>query len=360
MSDSASSSSPPSPFPASQRPPASLGCPSGLVDQPHVGECPPLANVVLQANEAGCYARSGIDAEELRLRRELAETFGLDQAGEVDARSAAASLDLIEEHKSTETTHRLLLKTETYPSGARRYLLRQVDVTAAMEADRPSWGKKRDRSEQERVDSSVQRTKKMLRQHCMAKKVDRLLTLTYRDNMQDRRRCYEDCVRFITRARAVNLLRVYVAVAEQQKRGAWHVHIAIRGYMPVLTLRRLWRNVVGELGGNIDIAYRHRGDQANSPWRIAAYLSKYIGKAVAQLPPGERSYWASEWHGLAPVCTAELLPSSCTFTQVVVELHARIAQAETNGEITIKECWQARPPARAAPGYQPPYIVWAA
>jgi hypothetical protein len=201
---------------------------------------------------------------------------------------------------------------------------------------------KREKSEQERVHSSVLRTRKTIRRRCMAFKADRLLTLTYRENMTDRARAYADTVALIQRARAAGYLLKYVAVPEQQKRGAWHVHIACRGYMWVQTLRRIWRGVVGEFegkpNGNIDLSYRHRGQ--SNPWRIAAYLSKYIGKAIAQAQPGERTFWASEWGGQEPVQRVRLLPHGVTLTQVMLEVGRLLDQRRTAGHVAAVESWE--------------------
>lgn len=276
-----------------------------------------------------------------------------------DARSAAparSSLDLIEGHNSDK---RILRKIEQYPSGARRIVLREVDVSGPIEVP-PPRGKKRDRSEQERVDSSVQRSKRLVRQHCMAKRADRLLTLTYRENMEDRDRCYADFVRFLAKAQALGFLPVYVGVPERQKRGAWHVHIAMRGYMWVGTLRRLWREVVGQDNGNVDISYRKRGEGSLYPWRIAAYLSKYIGKAIAESAPGDRTFWASRWDGLQPTVTVELLDSGMKFTQVLSELLAQVVAEKESGAIQVYEWWMPKLPRGAPAGVQAPMVVWCA
>jgi hypothetical protein len=274
-----------------------------------------------------------------------------------DARSAAAecpSLDLIEGHNSSE--QRYLLKTEVYPSGAIRAVIKAVDMSAEpyLHAGNPQRNK-RDVSEQERAESSVQRTRKTIRQRCMAFGVDRMLTLTYQENMEDRERCYSDTIKLIQRCQAAGYLPKYVAVPEQQKRGAWHVHIACKGFMWVQTIRRFWREIVGL--GNIDMSYRHRNE--NNPWRIAAYLSKYIGKAIEQAKPGERTFWASEWGHLAPLCRVQLLRSGVTFTQVWATLFKLLGEKQEKGEIRVIEQWMPNKSAQAPPGYQPPLTVWA-
>lgn len=275
------------------------------------------------------------------------------------AAPAVPALDLIERHNSTETptpTPRVLVKTESYPTGARRVLIRQLspELDPIIVGGTPARTK-RDRSEQERVESSVARTRKTIRQRCMSFKADRLLTLTYRENMEDRERAYRDAVRFIAACRRANLLPKYVAVAERQKRGAWHIHMACRGYMPVMTLRRIWRGIVGQDNGNIDLSYRHRAQ--NNPWRIAAYLSKYIGKAIEQCQPGDRTFWASEWSGEQPVERVRLMAPGVTLTQVKVVALALLDEMRTKGVIQSVDEWAPRKKGSDPP---PLFVFWAA
>lgn len=70
----------------------------------------------------------------------------------------------------------------------------------------------------------------------------------------------------------------YVAVAEQQERGAWHWHLAVRGRQDVELLRRLWREVVGE--GNIDVS-APKGTRKDQRLYLVQYLGKYLVKAFA-------------------------------------------------------------------------------
>jgi hypothetical protein len=262
-------------------------------------------------------------------------------------------LDLIEGHNSP----RILLKTQCYPTGARRVVVKEVFYGDPVIVAGSPLRLKRDRSEQQRVESSVIRTRKTIAQRCMAIKADRLLTLTYRENMEDRGRCYRDTIRFVEKARGAGLLRHYVAVPEQQKRGAWHVHIAIAGYMPVITLRRLWREVVGSDNGNIDLSYRHRGE--SNPWRIASYLAKYIGKAIGQCQPGERTFWASEWAGLQPICRAVLLAPGVALTQVLGAIWQVLSKEQELGRLRTIDKWQPTKKLEDPGRLSPPVVVWA-
>jgi hypothetical protein len=274
---------------------------------------------------------------------------------QADARSAAACLDLIEEHNSpaslNETT---VVRIEDYGAAGVRIVLKAVDLDPPV---RISVGcplvERRDPDEQRRVESSVQRTKKTIRQRCLAFRVDRLLTLTYRENMRDRTRAYEDCTRFVEAARRAGVLADYVAVPEQQKRGAWHIHLAVRGYLPVMTLRRIWRSIVGADNGNVDISYQ-RGNP--TPWRIASYIAKYIGKAVEQCPPGQRTFWASEWTGRRPARGAFIVDGNQLTTQVLDRIRPVLEQLQAERGFRLVDYWWPKPREGRPPGI-PPLVV---
>lgn len=139
-------------------------------------------------------------------------------------------------------------------------------------------------------DAAAQRARSNVRRRCKHLQLCELVTLTYRENMVDRDRLMRDFDVFMKRLKRVAPHLHYVAVAERQKRGAWHMHIAVprvlshyayRGHLvrSYDLLRSLWRGVVGADNGNIDVARRRR--VRGSLRRLAAYLSKYIGKAFA-------------------------------------------------------------------------------
>lgn len=139
-------------------------------------------------------------------------------------------------------------------------------------------------------EAATQRARSNVRRRCKHLQLCELVTLTYRENMGDRDRLMRDFDVFMKRLRRLVPDLHYVAVAERQKRGAWHMHIAVprvlshyayRGHLvrSYDLLRSLWRGIVGADNGNIDVARRRR--VRGSLRRLAAYLSKYIGKAFA-------------------------------------------------------------------------------
>ena len=151
---------------------------------------------------------------------------------------------------------------------------------------------------------AARRAKSKIRQRCKAQGLDSLLTLTYRGNQTDRALCEVHLKAFLRRLRAAIPGFAYVAFFEPQKRGAWHVHMAVRKLPLKLAavngvqvksfnvVRAIWRSVVGEFGGNIDLG-RWKGNARKSAAKCAAYISKYCLKAYADGDLGSKRYRAS-------------------------------------------------------------------
>lgn len=151
---------------------------------------------------------------------------------------------------------------------------------------------------------SARRATTKLRRTCKVMGVDALLTLTYAFNQQDLALCKKHLKEFVRRMRKLIPGFAYVAAFERQKRGAWHVHMAIHALPMNLAasngvkvksygvVRAVWRSVVGELGGNIDQARRKRNSR-KTPAKMAAYISKYILKAFEDGEDHSNRYSAS-------------------------------------------------------------------
>lgn len=123
----------------------------------------------------------------------------------------------------------------------------------------------------ERDERSVRRTRKTFRYLMHSLAPDRMLTLTYRENMQDYETAAHNLNVFIRRLKRQYPGIVFVAVAEKQQRGAWHWHIALRQWVNVSLVREMWEY------GQINI---RRKTVKASVGRAASYLSKYLSKAV--------------------------------------------------------------------------------
>ena len=136
-----------------------------------------------------------------------------------------------------------------------------------------SRGESENRAQNE--DRSVRRARSMMRKKVLAYGLDHLLTLTYRENVTDFQTADDDLNRFVRLVKKERTEFHYVAVPEQQKRGAWHWHLAVKGRQDVDLLRRLWLHVVGH--GNIDVQKPISGQ--NRRLGLVKYLSKYLAKA---------------------------------------------------------------------------------
>jgi len=172
-----------------------------------------------------------------------------------------------------------------------------ADVQAAIERARNEPDPDRDERNLQRA---ARRAKTRVRRLCKAMGADTLLTLTYRGLQADPELAKRHTKEFVRRVTRVMPTFRCVVGFEPQKRGAWHMHLATAGIPAWFThkgcpvrsydlLRSIWRSVVGEWSGNIDVARRRR-HRDKSGAQIAAYISKYITKAFAE---GEK--WSNRW-----------------------------------------------------------------
>lgn len=127
-------------------------------------------------------------------------------------------------------------------------------------------------------DRAIRRAKSRLRQLILSANLTHLLTLTYRKNVTDFKRAADDLNRFVRKIKVHLPDWLYVSVAEQQERGAWHWHLAVRGRQDVNLLRTVWREIVGE--GNIDVS-APKGSRKDQRLYLVQYLGKYLVKAFA-------------------------------------------------------------------------------
>ncbi|CAG2142986.1 rolling circle replication-associated protein [Cupriavidus plantarum] len=182
------------------------------------------------------------------------------------------------------------------------------------------------RGESENVEqsrhASAKRARKNVRLRCQEIQADRLLTLTYRENMQDIERLKADFKAFMRAMKRAGMYH-YVAVPEPQKRGAWHIHVAVHGRLVYNLVRAVWRRVVGldEQGrpnGNVDV----RNPKTGGKWKrhaLAAYIAKYVTKEFDAHELNKKRYWSSK--GI-------VVPEPVTyFVQDSNDMHAVIVDA---------------------------------
>lgn len=188
-----------------------------------------------------------------------------------------------------------------------------------------------------KAEAARKRSQRRAKQNCRHKVkhagLDSLLTLTYRENMQDFDRMHRDCAAFVRiMKREIRGFRAVWAF-ERQDRGAWHAHLAIDRLSPHYKVRgmmvksyelarRVWRRIVGEDGGNIDVdghrgkGKRHRDARQRSLAKLAGYLSKYLTKDWGDTALYGRNMWGSTQNLQAPKPQVIELPD-CSFLDAI-------------------------------------------
>lgn len=86
---------------------------------------------------------------------------------------------------------------------------------------------------------SIKRARKQIWRKTMKSGLDYLLSLTYRENMQDLERAKQDLSLFCDRVQERIPGWKYLSVLQKQKRGAYHSHLAVRGWQNVVLLRKI-------------------------------------------------------------------------------------------------------------------------
>ncbi|WP_256253317.1 rolling circle replication-associated protein [Burkholderia ubonensis] len=125
------------------------------------------------------------------------------------------------------------------------------------------------RGESENSESNLmdaaKRAKQQVRLRCKAIGADRMITLTCRENMTDKARLKRDFDKLLRRLGGLYDFQ-YVAVAERQKRGAWHLRVAVRGRQNYRVLRSIWQSIVGVGNGQINVRnpFKEKGGAAQA------------------------------------------------------------------------------------------------
>lgn len=179
-------------------------------------------------------------------------------------------------------------------------------------------------------EKNAQRAKTKCRWFIKAAGLNELLTITYRDNQQDRALCkvhFKEWARRMKRALGGKF--EYVASFEKQERGAMHVHVACRK-LPSHGTRHgqkikawklgteIWRSIVGENNGLVFVGgkTKHGGKRRNlSLAKLAAYVSKYIMKDYADAPLESNRY--SRSNGLAEPKATRMVFNRASFEEML-------------------------------------------
>jgi hypothetical protein len=147
-------------------------------------------------------------------------------------------------------------------------------------------------------DDAGRRAKKNVRLCCKAIGADRMVTLTYRDNMLDRDQALKHWKAFCRRLGKVKAFH-YVAVIEEQERGALHFHVAVSGRQHYALLRSIWQRVLGRDAdgremGQVNVRDPHKFGFGNKgAHKIASYIAKYCGKEMNCRDLNQKRYFRS-------------------------------------------------------------------
>lgn len=174
-------------------------------------------------------------------------------------------------------------------------LIRQTSPLAMPNRARRGESEKREAN----LTDSAKRAKQAVRLRCKTIGADRMITLTYRENMTDKERLKRDWKKFCRRMGKCRAFH-YIATLEKQERGAFHIHVAVRGRQSYQLVRSIWQSIVGldQQGrqmGQINVRDPNKfGFGKNGQHKLAAYISKYIAKDLADHEMNKKQYWSSK------------------------------------------------------------------
>ena len=178
--------------------------------------------------------------------------------------------------------------------------------------------------------SAARRAKTMCRRVIISEGFDEMLTLTYRENQEDRALCKVHFAAWVRRMKkALGEFR-FCASFERQERGAMHIHCATHRLPHHAKYRgvkikawevgtRIWRDIVGADNGLCFVGGKTKwGGGARRKKmglaKMAAYVSKYIMKDFEQSPAESNRYQRSL--GIA-VPKSQKMFLQCTLAELI-------------------------------------------
>lgn len=178
---------------------------------------------------------------------------------------------------------------------------------------------------------SVRRARQKLRWLVKSSCADHMMTLSYRENMQDLDRLKRDWQAFVRLVRARFPDWQFVAVRETQDRGALHLHVAVVGRQNIAYLRKCWYIALGAspeaTGADTPGAVNMRGPSKRwggigYEWKadkLAGYMGKYLHKCFDMTEHHSKRYWHSKEIKL-PV-EQRIWLGAASFTDAIQQTH---------------------------------------
>lgn len=135
---------------------------------------------------------------------------------------------------------------------------------------------------------AIRRAKTKARRLILTLRPTSLGTTTFRNNVADPEvawRVQDKFVRFVHR-RFPN--DKFIVFPELQKRGAFHFHFPIAGWMPKEKLKyyhHCWRKAAGKHGGTFNVSWNRKAgvSDAENAVKICNYLTKYLSKQLGNV-----------------------------------------------------------------------------
>lgn len=163
---------------------------------------------------------------------------------------------------------------------------------------------------------SVRRARQKVRHLVKALNADHMLTFSYRENVEDIEKLKRDWQMFLRMMRGRYPGWQFVCIRERQERGAFHLHVAVKGKQDIRWILRCWLLAIGQEWEDVQQWYVHgvqlgatsrgavnvrapskRWGGAGKSWRperLAGYLTKYLGKEFANAEHHSKRYWHSK------------------------------------------------------------------
>lgn len=222
---------------------------------------------------------------------------------------------------------------DTYTARRRVYPDGQCEVSVCKDRffvgaalpSRPRTKRGESEKREQNEDDAGRRAKQKVRECCKTIGADRMVTLTYRENMVDRETALKHWKAFCRRLGKVASFH-YVAVIEEQQRGALHFHVAVRGRQNYVLLRSIWQRVLGQgqdgqQMGQVNVRDPHRfGFGKHGAHKLASYIAKYCSKEMNARQLDQKRYFRSKGIVVPEVdtirlkCTSMLGAAQAAFT----------------------------------------------
>jgi hypothetical protein len=238
-------------------------------------------------------------------------------------------------NRDTSETYRISLRT--YPTGDAEVIaikMSKDDHFRGGGATRKNHQK--GQMDPETLAKSKARSKQMVKRKVLSIEATVLLTLTYHENQTDLDLAWKHFAAFNRKMKQRYADRwQYVCVPEYQKRGAVHFHLAIRDvYYHWNTVRRYWREAVGEFRGNVDFKKlkTKKGGYVKNPKKLGGYLAKYITKSEI-VNFNSKRYSSSKIQ--LPIPVINWLALGVSLPQVIIQILQSVTKKRINSYIEI-------------------------